>query len=41
MSNPYFQTKHYEEESTGTEFEKLIEKKLSRLIKKVWRRKNV
>ena len=41
MSNPYFQTKHFEEESIGTELEKLVEKKVSKLIKKVWKRKNV
>jgi hypothetical protein len=41
MSNPYFQTKHYEEESVGTELEKSIEKKISKLIKKIWKSKNV
>jgi hypothetical protein len=41
MNNPYFKTKHYEEENTGRQIEKSIEKKISNIIKKIWKRKNV
>jgi hypothetical protein len=41
MSNPYFKTKYYEEESPGGIMEKKIEKKIAAIIKKIWKRKNV
>jgi hypothetical protein len=41
MNNPYFQTKHYEEENVGRQIEKSIENKISKLIKKILRIKNV
>jgi hypothetical protein len=41
MNNPYFKTKHYEEENAGRQIEKSIENKISKLFKKIWKRKNV
>ena len=41
MNNPYFKTKHYEEETVEGKLEKSIEKKISNLIKKIWKSKNV
>jgi hypothetical protein len=41
MNNPYFKTKHYEEENHGRQIEKSIEKKISTIIKKILRIKNV
>ena len=41
MNNPYFQTRHYEEENEGRQIEKSIENKISAIIKKIRRKKNV
>jgi hypothetical protein len=41
MQNPYFQTKYYEEETVAGRTEKRIEEKVSKILKKIWKRKNV
>jgi hypothetical protein len=41
MNNPYFKTRHYEEETVSGRAEKRIEEKISKIINRIWKRKNV